>query len=347
VKTQIRIEPLGREITVEEGLSVLDGCLRAGVWLPHACTHGTCGTCKVQLLAGEVDLGSPSEFALLEEERAEGVVLACQATPLGPITIEADIEDEGVAFPQVLDFEATVLSIERRGPDVAVVELGVPQGFDRLAGQYVQWHVPGSTVTRSFSVANRHAQRLSFHVRYIEGGLASAWIFGALATGDVVRLSGPYGRFFLREPEKPVVFLAGSTGLAPVLAMLEELARVWPETEATLIFGARDRSRAYAMKEIEAVAGGLPNLETIVALSDDDAPAGFARGRVDEVFAARFPRASGRTAYIAGPPLMVEACIAACYSARLFGRDIYREDYFSEEEHARGVRSPLSPFGIR
>jgi len=343
----IRVEPLGRTVDVLDGQTVLDGCLRAGIWLPHACTHGTCGTCKVQVLEGAVDLGAPSEFALLEEERAEGKILACQAVPKGSIAIEADIEDEGIPFPAVVDANATVSCIERRGPDVAVVRLEADGPIERLPGQYFQWHLPGTDVTRSFSAARADAGMLEFHIRFVEGGRASAWIFGDLRVGDRVVISGPYGRFFLREPNRPLVFLGGSTGLAPILAMLEALAERWPGTEATVIFGARDRSRAYALPELEALSRRMGQLEVIVALSDEPGGDGFVSGRVDEIFRERFPRAKGRTAYIAGPPLMVEACIAACFEARLFNRDIYREDYFSEQEHARGLRSPLSPFGIR
>jgi phenol hydroxylase P5 protein len=55
--------------------------LRAGIYLPHACCHGLCATCKVQVTDGEVDHGEASTFALMDFEREEGKCLACCATP--------------------------------------------------------------------------------------------------------------------------------------------------------------------------------------------------------------------------------------------------------------------------
>ena len=74
---QLTIEPLGQTIDIAEGQTVLDACLRAGVWLPHACGHGLCGTCKVQTVDGEIEHGEASPFALMDFERDEGRILAC------------------------------------------------------------------------------------------------------------------------------------------------------------------------------------------------------------------------------------------------------------------------------
>ena len=73
----LTIEPLGQTVEVEEGQNVLDACLRAGIWLPHACCHGLCATCKVNVVDGEVEHGDASPFALMDFEREEGKTLAC------------------------------------------------------------------------------------------------------------------------------------------------------------------------------------------------------------------------------------------------------------------------------
>ena len=90
----ITVEPLGREVTCREDQSILEACLRSGVWLPHSCTHGTCGTCKAEVLDGEVDHGAASSFALMDYERDEGQCLACCATPESDLVIEADVDEE-------------------------------------------------------------------------------------------------------------------------------------------------------------------------------------------------------------------------------------------------------------
>ena len=70
----VTIEPIGEQIEVEEGQTILAAALRQGVWLPFACGHGTCATCKVQVLEGDVEIGDASPFALMDVERGEGRV---------------------------------------------------------------------------------------------------------------------------------------------------------------------------------------------------------------------------------------------------------------------------------
>jgi phenol hydroxylase P5 protein len=91
---QVTIEPLGHTIEVEEGQTILDASLRAGIYLPHACCHGLCATCKVQVVDGEVDHGAASPFALMDVEREEGRCLACCAVPMSDVVIEADIDED-------------------------------------------------------------------------------------------------------------------------------------------------------------------------------------------------------------------------------------------------------------
>ncbi|WP_240008553.1 2Fe-2S iron-sulfur cluster-binding protein, partial [Pseudaquidulcibacter saccharophilus] len=108
----LTIEPLGEEIEVEEGQTVLDAALRAGIYLPHACGHGLCGTCKVDVLDGEVDHGAASPFALMDFERDEGKTLACECRLQSDVTIEADIdEDDDARRIAVKDFDCEVTAI--------------------------------------------------------------------------------------------------------------------------------------------------------------------------------------------------------------------------------------------
>ena len=90
----LTIEPLGETIRVDDGQTILDACLRHGIWLPHACGHGLCGTCKVDVVEGEVDHADASGFALMDFERADGKTLACTARLLDDVTIEAEIDED-------------------------------------------------------------------------------------------------------------------------------------------------------------------------------------------------------------------------------------------------------------
>src|SRR6266853_371478 len=151
----ISIEPIERDVECRSDQPILDACLRAGVWLPHACTHGTCGTCKAQVLEGEVDHQDSSDFALLEFERTEGKALICVATPLSDVTIEADVEaEEGVVFHPVRDYRGVLVTLEDIARDTRrlVIELDRDIAFN--PGQYVTLQVPGQGVTRTYSMAD-------------------------------------------------------------------------------------------------------------------------------------------------------------------------------------------------
>ena len=158
---QLTIEPLGQTIDVEDGQTVLDASLRAGIYLPHACCHGLCATCKIQVLDGEIDHGEASNFALMDYEREEGMALACCATLQSDLTIEADVEVEADAqnLP-VRDFEGTVSRIENLTPTIkgVWVTLDDASGMRFQAGQYINLHVPGENTCRAFSLA-RHRRR--------------------------------------------------------------------------------------------------------------------------------------------------------------------------------------------
>src|SRR5690606_1377074 len=104
----VTIEPTGEQSEVDDGQAIRQAARRQGVWLPFACGHGTCATCKVQVRDGDVDMGEASPFAVMDVEREEGKVLACCATVQSDVTIEADIDvDEDFEGYPVEDYQAT------------------------------------------------------------------------------------------------------------------------------------------------------------------------------------------------------------------------------------------------
>ncbi len=152
---QLTIEPLGATIDVEDGQTILDAALRQGIYIPHACGHGLCGTCKVQLIEGDVDHGAANPFALMDFERDEGKTLACCATLQSDIAIEADIdEDPDARIIAVTDFHTIVSRIETLTPTIKAIWLKLDKPIDFQAGQYVQISLPGIEGDRPFSIAN-------------------------------------------------------------------------------------------------------------------------------------------------------------------------------------------------
>ena len=143
----VTVEPLGREVECRSDQPILDACLRAGVWLPHACTHGTCGTCKVEVLDGDVEHNDASDFALMEFERNEGKTLTCVATPDSDVTIEADVEfEEGVVHHPVEDFIGTVVALDDIARETRRLVIDLDHEMTFNPGQYVTIDVPGTDV---------------------------------------------------------------------------------------------------------------------------------------------------------------------------------------------------------
>lgn len=346
----LTIEPTGDTVAVEEGQTILDACLRQGIWLPHACGHGLCGTCKVEVAEGDIDHGDASAFALMDFERDGGKTLACTATLLSDAVIEADLDDEPDAkrIP-VRDFTGTVAELVDLTHDVKGVVIDLPgDGIAFQAGQYINLSVPGVEGPRAFSLAGPPSRlnRIDLHVRLVPGGRATSWIHQDLAVGDTVRFSGPYGRFFVRtSAAQPMIFLAGGTGLSSPKSMILDLLEQGCGDEMLLIHGVRAKRDLYDHGFFTDLAARHPNLTYVPVLSEprpgDDwnGETGFVHEALQRRYDGMF---AGRKAYLCGPPPMVEACIRTLMQGRLFERDIFTERFLTAGDGDAGkVRSPV------
>ena len=343
---QATIEPLGETIEVEEGQKLLDAALRAGIWLPYACNHGLCGTCKVDVLEGEVEHNEASAFALMDVERDEGKTLACCATLSSDIVIEADVEEEADAqnLP-VEDFIGTVVRMEDLTPTIKGIWLEVPgAGVEFQAGQYLNLAIPGVDVPRAFSLANPPSERnlIELNVRYVPGGQATTYLHERLAAGDKLDFTAPLGRFFVRKsaPE-PLLFLAGGSGLSSPKSMILDLLKSGDVREVTLLYGARNRAEMYYYDLFNELAGQHDNFHYLAALSEapdtDDwaGPRGFVHELAERHFDKRF---AGHKAYLCGPPLMVDSCITSLMRGRLFEEHIFMENFFTAADSDKPAR---------
>ncbi|MFZ5454644.1 MAG: NADH:ubiquinone reductase (Na(+)-transporting) subunit F [Pseudomonadota bacterium] len=344
----LTIEPLGQTLEVEDDQTVLDACLRAGIWLPHACCHGLCATCKVQVTDGEVDHGEASDFALMDFEREEGKTLACCARLQSDVTIEADIDEEPDArnIP-VEDFNGTVTRIEQLTPTIKGLFIRLDRPIDFQAGQYINLDIGAEAgMSRAFSLANApsNGNEVELNIRIVPGGRGTTWIHESLQAGDWVKLSGPYGRFFVRESAaKPLIFMAGGSGLSSPRSMILDLLAKGYAQPITLVYGARNRAELYYHDDFVALAAAHANFSYVPALSDEPAGSDWAgfRGYAHEAALAHFREDfRGHQAYLCGPPVMIDACINALMQGRLFERDIHTEKFFSAAD-AQQVRSPL------
>jgi phenol hydroxylase P5 protein len=214
------------------------------------------------------------------------------------------------------------------------------------AGQYVNLELPGDIGSRAFSIASIPSSdgEVELNIRIVPGGKGTTYVHEQLKAGERVRISGPYGRFFVKKSaQMPMIFMAGGSGLSSPRSMILDLLEEGCELPMTLVYGQRTRAELYYHDEFLALAQKHPNFRYVPALSDEPADSdwtGF-RGYVHDAAKDAFDNDfRDHKAYLCGPPLMIDACITTLMQGRLFERDIYTEKFISAAD-AQQVRSPL------
>jgi benzoate/toluate 1,2-dioxygenase reductase subunit len=296
-----------RFVTCKAGEKVLDAAFRAKINLPMDCSDGVCGTCKCRAESGSYDLGDDYiEDALTEDEKGSGLVLTCQMVPESDCVIAVPASSTACKTEQS-KFAATVSRVEPHNDAAIVLELDVEATAPVfLPGQYVNIDVPGSGQHRSYSFSSAPGEsKISFLIKKIPGGVMSTWLESAQA-GNKVELTGPLGSFYLRAVERPLLFLAGGTGLAPFLSMLEVLAHANSQQKIHLIYGVTRNLDLVQIDAIDAYVAKLPNFSyaTVVAEVDSNHPR---KGWVTQHMPAEALNDGDVDVYLCGPPPMVDA----------------------------------------
>jgi propane monooxygenase reductase subunit len=282
--------------------------------LMHGCKEGQCSACKSFLLDGEVDLDKYSTFALNDFEKEEGWTLLCRAHAMSDLEIELINYDEEVLRSGVALHTETmrVAAIDALTHDIHRLVLnGAELNFK--PGQYVDIKIPGSDEVRSFSMANLPGGELEFMIKvYPEGKFSSLLSGGGLARGDELEVTGPYGVFTLREnSDRPILFIGGGAGMAPILALIRSLAEQGSNRPAVYYYGARGPRDLFHLDELAALSERLPNFRFVPALSEcrEDEVWNGERGLVTDVVIRGESQLSEVDAYLCGPPPMVDAAI--------------------------------------
>jgi propane monooxygenase reductase subunit len=310
-KHAVRLEPVGIEFEVDEEETVLNGAFRQGLMLMHGCKEGQCGACKSFLLDGEVDLERYSTFALPDYELDEGWTLLCRAHAVSDLEVELINYDEeilqsGVALRTA---RARVEAIEPLTRDIRRLVLSVVDGdLPFRPGQYVDIGIPGTDESRSFSMANLPSDdgRLEFMIKLYPGGAFSSLLAdGALQVGDELDVTGPYGVFTLRENDRPILFIGGGAGMAPILSLLRSMAERGVARPAVYYYGAREEQDLFHLEELKGLETMLPGFRFVPALSDSDWEG--ETGLITDVVERSEQGLDGVDAYLCGPPPMVDA----------------------------------------
>ncbi|WP_296218153.1 benzoate 1,2-dioxygenase electron transfer component BenC, partial [Pseudomonas sp. UBA2684] len=286
------------------GETVADAAYRQGINIPLDCRDGACGACKCFAEAGRYDLGEEYiEDALSEAEAEQGYVLTCQMRAESDCVVRVPASSQ-VCKTQQASFEATISAVRQLSDSTIALSIK-GEALSKLAflpGQYVNLKVPGSEQSRAYSFSTLQKDgEVSFLIRNVPGGLMSSFLTRQALTGDSMTLAGPLGSFYLREITRPLLLLAGGTGLAPFTAMLEKIAEQGSAHPLHLIYGVTHDFDLVQMDKLEALAARIANFtfSACVASPDSSYPQ---KGYVTQHIAPKHLNDGDVDVYLCGPP---------------------------------------------
>ena len=331
---QIIIKPSDHSFDCAADETVLQAAMRADLMIPYGCRNGACGTCKGRILSGEVDYGPHQPGTLTDAEKREGLALFCCARPKTDLAIEVR-EVRRAGDIQIKRLPCRVESIVKAAPDVAIVRLKLPttERLQFLAGQYVDFLLKDGK-RRSFSLATPpHADELlELHIRHVPNGFFTDQLFNSYKGREILRMEGPLGAFYLREEsDKPIIFVAGGTGFAPIKAIIEHALYSRVERPMVLYWGARARQDLY-LPDLPGTWQQQGRDFTYIPVLSDPAPGDDWPGRTGFVHQAvldDFPDLSGYQVYACGGPGMIDAARRDFVSLRGLPADEFYADSFT------------------
>ncbi len=339
---KVTVQPSQHEFTVEEGQSVLDGALAAGIVLPYSCRNGACSTCKGKVIEGSYDAGASPAQILSPEDLEHGYTLFCQARPSSDLTIEAH-EIRMASDIQIRKMPARVMGLEKAADDVMLVKLQLPAAdpFRYYAGQYIEFILKDGR-RRSYSMATTPNENnlVELHIRHTPGGVFTDHVFGAgetqMKVREILRVEGPFGSFFLREDnQKPLVFLASGTGFAPIKAIVERMIVNGDRRKAVLYWGGRRPADLYMHELAQQWTKDLPDFSYVPVISEALPEDGWTgrQGFVHQAVLQDIPDLSGHQVYACGAPVMVDSARRDFIQLNGLPEDEFFADAFTTEAH--------------
>lgn len=339
----VHLGPSGPTLTVAKDESILQGALKAGLAFPHNCRVGGCGQCKCKLVSGKVKEMTDKSYLLSAEELQGGFILACQSRPLSEVTLEVAL---GAASVPEVRTSARIVQMTPLTHDICHLVLALDADMPFRAGQHVALQLPDGSGERCYSIASapghHESGQLDFFVRRVPGGRFTEWLFTQAQVGEALSVHGPRGQFGLESAASapsgagPMVFVAGGSGLAPVVALLQQaLAEGLQHRPLQLLFGARTQADVYALPALQALCERwqAPTRLTVVLSAEPEGSSWpGARGLVSDHLADAV--APGASAWLCGPPPMIDACTARLLQLGVPASRIH-EDRFLDASHAQ------------
>jgi p-cymene monooxygenase electron transfer component len=308
----VLVNPSGLQLTVEPGETILEQALKKGAPYPHDCTVGTCGACRTKLISGKVDAITPFGYTLSREELEAGYILACQAVPKTELVVEVELQSDTIEH---VTTSARLVEVTPLTHDIMRMVWDTELPLNYRAGQYLNMRWNDGAVHRSYSLATAPEKtgqtRLVTFIRHVPGGAFTDSLFSGEAEKFSYELDGPHGQFWLRPGKGPMLCIAGGSGLAPIVSLLEDASRKRTRRDCVLLFGGRGKRDLYCETEIAAVrtawTAGFDFWPVLSETPEPDLRAGMVTAHIADALERLGPDTQ---AYLCGPPAMIDAAMA-------------------------------------
>jgi len=322
---------VSRIIPCEPNELVADAAYRAKINVPIDCRDGACGTCKCHCESGTYTLGEYIEDALAEDEAAEGFVLTCQMKPTSDCVVRVPASS-AACKTAVGSHGGRLTRIARDSATTVSFALQAERPLAFLPGQYVNLQVPGSKEMRSYSFSSAPNRcELAFLIRDVPGGLMSSYMRAKARPDDFLMFTGPYGSFYLRPTVRPVLMLAGGTGLAPFLSMLQWLKDNPTDQPIRLAYGVNGNDDLVELDTLAAMKAALPDFDWFTVVVDP--ASGHPRlGYVTDHLTADHLNDGDVDVYVCGPPPMVDGVRRWMAGCGVAPRSFHYEKFSSANE---------------
>lgn len=315
---------------LESEESVLDGLLRQGVAVPHACKAGVCQSCLMRASSGTVP--EKAQVGLKETLKARNYFLACSCQLEQGVDLEVAGGDE-------LRVPARLEALEPLSADVLRVRLHARGPFEYRAGQYLTL-LREDGLARSYSLASLPREEgLELHVRLLPGGAMSTWLSTQAKPGDTVRLQGPAGECFYMpgRPEQPLLLAGTGTGLAPLYGIVRDALEQGHTGPIWLFHGAKEPRGLYLVEELRALSARHPNLHYRPSVLEGRLEEGLHVGALDALIRAECPKPTGWRAFLCGSPELVQSLRKKLFLAGLSLKDIHADAFLPSAAPAAGA----------
>jgi NAD(P)H-flavin reductase/ferredoxin len=323
-----------QELLLEHKETVLNGALRHNIKFPHSCKVGGCGTCKCRLISGKVKEFTDKSYLLSKQEIAENYILACQSMPKSDVVIEIPNWDENSQ-----EIAGHISGIETLTHDISRVSVSLESYIRYKAGQYVSIQPQDADIPArcySFAQSNKLGGNplVSFFVRGVVGGRMSNWLMDPLNINATVTLSAANGDFYLRDQSAPVVCVAGGSGLAPIIALIEDAIQnnsAIVDQPLTLLMGVRSQRDIYYQDQINSLGKLWRNeFRFTPVLSDEPEGSNWqgCRGLVTDYIDEK--ACVDGTGYLCGPPPMIDAAMSKMQASGIDSNKIFFDKFLDQ-----------------